>query len=98
LKDANGFVARLHRHHKPVVGHKFSLAANRDAQIVGVVIVGRPVARMRDDGLTLKSRACAPTAAKMLVVSFMVRRRGLLLRSVINGLGPTFSPMNPAHL
>lgn len=26
LKDANAFVARYHRHHKPVVGHKFSIA------------------------------------------------------------------------
>ena len=27
LKEANAFVARYHRHHKPVVGHKFSVAA-----------------------------------------------------------------------
>ena len=25
LKDANAFVAEHHRHHKPVVGHKFSM-------------------------------------------------------------------------
>jgi hypothetical protein len=51
LKDANDFVAAFHRHHKPVVGHKFSIAALHDGNIVGVVIVGRLIARMRDDGL-----------------------------------------------
>lgn len=59
LAGANAFVTDLHRHHKPVVGHKFSLAAWKDDGIVGVAIVGRPVARMRDDGLTLEvTRLC----------------------------------------
>lgn len=52
LDEANAFVTALHRHHKPVVGHLFSLGANKDGKIVGVAIVGRPVARMRDDGVT----------------------------------------------
>lgn len=30
LKEANAFVAQHHRHHKPVVGHKFSVAAAVD--------------------------------------------------------------------
>ncbi len=54
LSDANGFVARVHRHLGPVVGHKFSLGAVLDGQLVGVVIVGRPVARERQDGWTLE--------------------------------------------
>lgn len=59
LDQANAFVGSLHRHHKPVVGHKFSLGAMRGPVLVGVVIVGRPVARMRDDGLTLEvTRLC----------------------------------------
>lgn len=59
LADANDFVARLHRHHKPVVGHLFSLGAVLDGKLVGVAIVGRPVARMRDDGLTAEvTRLC----------------------------------------
>ena len=45
LRDANAFVERLHRHHKPVQGHRFSLQAIKDGQTVGVCIVGRPVAR-----------------------------------------------------
>lgn len=35
LKEANAFVERYHRHHKPVVGHKFSIAASDGEKIVG---------------------------------------------------------------
>lgn len=59
LAEANAFVARLHRHHPPVQGHKFSIGAVLGDTIVGVVIVGRPVSRHRDDGLTLEvTRLC----------------------------------------
>lgn len=55
LEEANQFVAQHHRHHGPVVGHKFSLAvADDDGNVRGVAVVGRPVARMRDDGWTLE--------------------------------------------
>ena len=59
LDEANAFVARLHRHHKSVVGHLFSLGAVLNGELVGVAIVGRPVARMRDDGETAEvTRLC----------------------------------------
>lgn len=55
LADANAFVEKHHRHHRPVVGHKFSIAVEDELdQVRGVAIVGRPVARGRDDGLTLE--------------------------------------------
>lgn len=52
LAEANAFVAEHHRHHKPVVGHLFSIGAALEGKIVGIAIVGRPVARSRDDGVT----------------------------------------------
>jgi hypothetical protein len=59
LAEANAFVASLHRHHPPVVGHKFSLGSTLDGTLVGIAIVGRPVSRIRDDGLTLEvTRLC----------------------------------------
>lgn len=59
LSEANVFVAEHHRHHQPVVGHKFTIGAAEDGEIVGVCIVGRPVARGRDDGWTLEvTRLC----------------------------------------
>jgi hypothetical protein len=45
LKQANEFVKEHHRHHKPVVGHRFSLGCEEDGKLVGVAVVGRPVAR-----------------------------------------------------
>lgn len=59
LEGANEFVLRNHRHHGPVIGHKFSIGAAKGGELVGVVIVGRPVSRHRDDGLTLEiTRLC----------------------------------------
>ncbi len=52
LDEANAFVEQHHRHHRPVPGHLFALGAVLADDIVGVVIVGRPVARERDDGMT----------------------------------------------
>jgi hypothetical protein len=50
LERANEVVARLHRHHKPVVGHRFSIGAwdYGKCMIVGAAIVGRPIARKVD--------------------------------------------------
>jgi hypothetical protein len=53
LRAANAYVAEHHRHSKPTRGHKFSISVVDDQdQILGVVIVGRPVARGLDDGTT----------------------------------------------
>lgn len=57
LGEANAFVSTHHRHHKPVVGHKFSIAVSDDC-IRGVAIVGRPVSRHLDDGWTLEVNRC----------------------------------------
>lgn len=46
LKGANALVSLLHRHHKRVQGHKFSIGCEVDGVMIGCVIVGRPVARM----------------------------------------------------
>lgn len=48
LKQANELVSQHHRHHKPAVGHRFSIGVKKDGEIVGAAIVGRPVARMTD--------------------------------------------------
>ena len=59
LRDANTFVAQHHRHHRPVTGHKFSVACSEAGRLVGVAIVGRPVSRYLDNGHTLEvNRLC----------------------------------------
>ena len=46
LRDLNELVDALHRHHKPVQGHRFSIGVEHDGKIVGGASVGRPTARM----------------------------------------------------
>lgn len=48
LAFANDRVAEWHRHHKPAVGHRWSVGAFVDDECVGVAITGRPVARVID--------------------------------------------------
>ena len=55
LADANAFVCLHHRHHGACVGHKFSLAVIDSENVIrGVAIIGRPVSRHLDNGLTLE--------------------------------------------
>jgi hypothetical protein len=64
-RTACGFVSDHHRHHRPPVGHKFSVGvANQDDVLVGVAIVGRPVARAHQDGLTLEVNRTATDGTK----------------------------------
>jgi len=58
--DAFAFIRDNHRHHGVPVGALWWHAAhNQDGQLIGVAIVGRPVARGLDDGLTVEvTRLC----------------------------------------
>jgi hypothetical protein len=57
--QANAFVRRLHRHSRPVVGDKCAVGAELEGQLVGVAIVGRPVAIPLDDNSTAEvTRVC----------------------------------------
>jgi hypothetical protein len=50
LSEANLLVARWHRHHQPVQGHRFSLGLLDEGGVFhGACVVGRPVARMAGD-------------------------------------------------
>ena len=53
IQSAKRLIAEWHRHHKPPVSGLFALAvATDDGAVRGAAIVGRPVARMLDDGWT----------------------------------------------
>ncbi len=62
--EANAFVAQYHRHHKPMPGCKFCIGVSDGEKIVGVAMVGRPVARMLDDGWTLEVNRVATDGTK----------------------------------
>lgn len=58
LRQAREFVAKFHRHNDPPQGYKFSIGLLDGDDLIGVVIVGRPVARRKDDGKTAEVTRC----------------------------------------
>lgn len=56
--QAKEFIANYHRHNAPPQGHKFSIGLQDDDGLIGVVTVGRPVARALDDGFTAEVTRC----------------------------------------
>ena len=58
FKEANDFVKNFHRHSKPVVGAKFSIGCSYNNKLIGVCIVGRPIAIKKDDGFTAEITRC----------------------------------------
>ena len=59
LKEAMRFTNEHHRHHKAPQGGLFAIGLAEDNKVVGVAIVGRPVARMLDNGYTAEiTRLC----------------------------------------
>lgn len=60
FRAACRFVAEHHRHNKPPRGHKFSIGVcDNEGNLCGVAMIGRPIARHLDDGLTAEvNRTC----------------------------------------
>jgi hypothetical protein len=58
LSEANSFVLNFHRHNKPVQGAKFAIGVSDTDRLIGVAIVGRPVSRHLDDGVTAEVTRC----------------------------------------
>ena len=86
--EACAFIREYHRHHAPPQGWKFGIAVAQDeTKIVGVVTVGRPVARYLNDGLTLEvTRLCTdgtPHACSMLYAAAWRAARALGYKRLI---------------
>lgn len=79
LAEANEFVRRFHRHHRPVPGLLFAVAIEEDGRLCGVAIVGRPVARMLDDGASAEvTRCCTDGTRNACSMLYGACRRALL--------------------
>ena len=75
LNEAIEHVANFHRHNKPPIGGVFAVGASDGSQLIGVAIVGRPVARHLDDGQTLEvTRCCVVSNAPKGACSFLYAR------------------------
>lgn len=71
ISEARVFVGRHHRHHGPPQGGLFAVGLSEGEDVVGVAIIGRPVARMLQDGWTAEvTRLCVlpgnPNGCSML--------------------------------
>lgn len=59
LREAHAFVAEHHRHHEPSPGGLFAIGLADGARMVGVAVVGRPVARLIATDFTAEvTRVC----------------------------------------
>lgn len=82
LKEANAFVDKLHRHHKPVIRDKIRVGAVNDkGDLVGVIQLGRPLSRYLDDGKTIEVvRLC--TDGTKNACSFLYSRAARIAREI----------------
>jgi len=75
ITAAKAFVLQHHRHNKPPVSALFALGAEHEGVIVGVAMVGRPVARGLQDGFTAEvTRLCVLDSAPKGTCSFLYAR------------------------
>jgi hypothetical protein len=75
LTEAGEFVRNFHRHNKPPQGGLFAVGCSDGAELVGVAIVGRPVARNLDNGETAEvTRCCVNDDAPKGSCSFLYAR------------------------
>lgn len=75
LKEASLFVDNFHRHNKAPQGALFAVGASDGTQLIGVAIVGRPVARRLDNGQTAEVvRCCVLPSAPKGACSFLYAR------------------------
>jgi hypothetical protein len=58
LKTAREFVLRHHRHNDQPSGHKFSIGLALGGHLIGVVVIGQPIARANNDGYTAEITRC----------------------------------------
>lgn len=68
ISAAKSYIKTHHRHHKPPVSGLFAVGVRKDGELVGVLIVGRPVARMTaQDPHTVEATRCATDGTKNAV-------------------------------
>lgn len=58
LKEAQDFINEYHRHNVAPIRDKFRIGLNDGEKVIGVIMVGRPIARHNDDGWTLEVTRC----------------------------------------
>ncbi len=98
--EARGFIREHHRHHGVPIGWLWLHGChNDDGCLAGVAVVGRPVARPLDDGLTMEVTRLAttgsPNACSML---YGAARRAAIAKGYRRGLTYILSSEDGASL
>lgn len=90
-REAKRFIEEHHRHNPSTHGWKFGIGLNDGEKVVGVVIVGRPVARGLDDGWTAEVTRCCtdgtPNACSMLYGAAWRAARAMGYRRLVTYTG-----------
>ncbi len=99
-KEAFAFVREHHRHHGVPVGALWWHGAHNDkGEIVGVAVVGRPVSRHLDDGLTIEvTRLCTDGTLNACSLLYAAARRVALDKGYRRGITYILSSENGASL
>lgn len=98
--DADAFVRERHRHHGVPVGALWRHGLHDAAgALVGVAVVGRPVARALDDGLTCEvTRLCTDGTANACSMLYAAARRAAEAKGYRRGLTYILASENGASL
>lgn len=86
-REAFEFIQKNHRHHKKPVGSIFQIGLSDGEKLIGVAVVGRPVARRLQDGQTAEvTRLCtdgSKNACSMLYAACWRASKALGYRKLI---------------
>jgi hypothetical protein len=87
LTEARSYVERHHRHHRAPVGGLFAIGLEKDGEIIGMAIVGRPVARELQNGYVAEvTRLCTdgtPNACSKLYAACWRAARAMGYRKLV---------------
>ena len=86
--QADVYIRDVHRHHRPTVGALWWQGAKHESgELAGVAVVGRPVARALDDGLTVEvTRLCTDGSKNVCSLLYSATRRVALAKGYRRGL------------
>ena len=70
LREGNAFVRQYHRHHRPVRGFKLGIGAEWAGELIVVVLIGRPVSRVRGEQPIIEvTRLCTDCVQRQIGVN-----------------------------
>lgn len=99
ITDAKLYVSKYHRHNLPPVGALFAIGVENGDGLCGVAIVGRPIARMLQDGKTCEIlRVCTDGTRNANSMLYGACRRAAIALGYTKGITYTLESESGASL